>query len=134
MFKHGEVTEKILKAFYKVYNVLGHGFLESVYQNSMVVELRKMGVDVEPQAPINVYYEGVQVGEYFADLFVNRCVIVELKVAEALCDEHHAQLLNYLKATDVEVGLLLNFGKKPETKRKVYDNRQKAIDRNDDPF
>jgi GxxExxY protein len=134
MLKHGEVTEKILKAFYKVYNALGHGFLEKVYQNAMVLELRRIGVEVEPNAPTHVYYEGVQVGEYYADLLVSRCVIVELKAADALCDEHHAQLLNYLKATDIEVGLLLNFGPKPETKRKIYDNHQQAFDRSDDPF
>src|SRR5206468_4318489 len=83
-------TSKILRAFYRVYNVLGHGFLEKVYQNSLTIELRKMGLDVQPRAPIKVYYEGEEVGEYVADLLVEACVIVELKAAEALCDEHHA--------------------------------------------
>jgi GxxExxY protein len=86
---------------------------------------------VQPQAPIHVYYDGVDVGEYWADLLVENCVIVELKAVEALCDEHHAQLLNYLKATHLEVGLLLNFGIKPETKRKIFDNHRKVIERSD---
>jgi GxxExxY protein len=126
MFKHGDVTEKIIQAFYRVYNVLGHGFLEKVYRNALAIELRKMGLAVQTEWPVKVYYEGQQVGEYFADLLVEGRVIVELKAAEALCDEHHAQLLNYLKATQIEVGLLLNFGPKPEAKRKVFDNDKKA--------
>ena len=85
-----------------------------------------MGLDVQPQAPIKVFYEGEEVGEYFADLLVEACVIVEIKAAEALCNEHHAQLLNYLKATDIEVGLLLNFGPKPEARRKVYETARKT--------
>jgi len=126
--KHADVTERIIKGFYKVYNTLGYGFLEKVYENSMVIELRRMGLHVEPQARIDLHYEGEKVGEYFADLFVNSCVIVELKAAEKLCDEHHAQLLNYLKATGIEVGLLLNFGPKPELKRKVMDKKPPASD------
>jgi GxxExxY protein len=104
-----------------VYNTLGSGFLEKVYQNAMVIELRKRTILVEPRAPIKVRYEGEVVGDYFADLLVAKCVIVELKAGERLCDEHHAQLLNYLKATGVEVGLLLNFGPTPELKRKIHD-------------
>src|SRR5262245_33770893 len=125
MLRHGEVTEKILQAFYQVYNTLGYGFLEKVYENALVIELRRMGLRVEQQAKIKVYYEGIEVGEYFADLLVEECVIVELKTAEALCEEHYAQLLNYLKATKIEVGLLLNFGPKPEARRKVFDNDRK---------
>jgi GxxExxY protein len=120
-YKHKEVTERIIKAYYRVYNTLGYGFLEKVYQNAMCIELKKQGLAVVPQAPINVSYDGEVIGDYFADLFVNACVIVELKAVEALCDEHHAQLINYLKATGIEVGLLLNFGPKPEIKRKVFD-------------
>src|SRR5260370_15529864 len=116
MLKHAEVTEKIIQAFYHVYNVLGHGFLEKVYKNALVSALRKMALTVQPNAPIKVYYEGEEVGDYFADLLVESCVIVELKAVEALCDEHHAQLINYLKACEIEVGLLLNFGPKPEVK------------------
>jgi len=108
MLKHGEVTEKVLRAFYKVYNTLGYGFLEKVYENSLAIELRKMGLEVQQQAPIKVCYEGEEVGDYFSDLLVAACVIVELKAVKALDDDHHAQLLNYLKATEIEVGLLLN--------------------------
>ncbi len=132
MLKHGAITEKIIQAFYHVYNVLGHGFLEKVYENAMVIELRKRGLKVQPQDPIKVYYDGQQVGEYFADLLVEGCVIVELKAAETLADEHHAQLINYLKATTIEVGLLLNFGPKPEMKRKIFETARKtALPRED---
>jgi GxxExxY protein len=99
--------------------------LEKVYQNALVIELRKRGLKVQPQAPIQVFYDGQKVGEYFADLLVEDCVIVELKAAEGLVDEHHAQLLNYLKATNIEVGLLLNFGPKPEIKRKIFESARK---------
>lgn len=121
-YKHSEITEKIIKAFYKVYNALGYGFLEKVYENAMFMELESMGLSVEKQKQIQVYYEGKEVGQYFADLVVEGNVIVELKAAESLCEEHEFQLVNYLKATEVEVGLLLNFGKKPELKRKVFSN------------
>ncbi|MGE5807390.1 MAG: GxxExxY protein [Ignavibacteria bacterium] len=122
---HGEITEIILKAFYKVYNILGYGFLEKVYENSVRLELIGTGVKVEQQKNIKVYYECTQVGDYYADLIVNELVIVELKAAETICEEHEAQLLNYLKATDIEVGLLLNFGKKPEFRRKYFTNDRK---------
>ncbi len=121
-YKHSDITEKIIKAFYKVYNALGYGFLEKVYENALFIELTSMGLLVEKQKHIKVYYEGKEVGEYFADLFVDECVIVELKAAESLCEEHEFQLINYLKATEIEVGVLLNFGKKPEVKRKVFSN------------
>jgi GxxExxY protein len=124
-FKHTETTEKIIKAFYKVYNVLGYGFLEKVYENALFVELLKTGLPVEKQRQIKVYYEEREVGVYFADLIIDNCVIIELKAAEALCEEHEYQLINYLKATEIEVGLLLNFGKKPEFKRKVFSNKHK---------
>jgi GxxExxY protein len=130
MLKHGEITELIIRAFYRVYNTLGYGFLEKVYQNALVIELARCGLKVQPQARIDVYYEGQMVGEYYADILVNDCVIVELKAAEALCEEHHAQLLNYLKATGIEVGLLLNFGPKPEMKRKILD---RALSLRSDP-
>ena len=126
--KHGDLTEQVIRGFYKVYNTLGYGFLEKVYQNAMVIELRRMGLQVEPQARIDVYYEGEKVGEYYADLLVNSCVIVELKAMEQLCEENHAQLLNYLKASGIEVGLLLNFGPKPELKRKIMDKYPRVED------
>ena len=121
-YKYSDITEKIIKSFYKVYNTLGYGFLEKVYENALFIELEAMGLSVEKQEQIQVYYEGEEVGEYYADLMVEECVIVELKAAETLCEEHEFQLINYLKATEIEVGLLLNFGKKPELKRKVFSN------------
>jgi GxxExxY protein len=122
---HNEITEKIIKAFYNVYNVLGYGFLEKVYENSMAIELRKLGLAAVKQQHIKVYYDAEDVGEYFADLLVEDCVIVELKAAAEIVEEYEHQLLNYLKATDKEVGLLLNFGKKPQFKRKVFQNINK---------
>ncbi len=124
--KHSDVTEKIIQAFFKVYNVLGYGFSEKVYQNSLAIELAKLGLQVEQQRQIEVYYDGHVVGEYFADMVINGCVIIELKAVRQLLDEHEAQLLNYLKATPIEVGLVLNFGPKAEFKRKVYDNARKG--------
>lgn len=123
MFK--EITEKIIECFYRVYNQLGYGFLEKVYENAMVIELKKGKLAVVPQSPIKVTYEGKIIGEYFADLLVGEKVIVEIKAARALVIENEAQLLNYLKATNVEVGLLLNFGPRPEIKRKIFDNYRK---------
>jgi GxxExxY protein len=124
-YKHSELTDKIIGVFIKVYNTLGWGFLEKVYENAMVFELTKNGLHVVSQKPIKVYYEGEQVGFYAADLHVNNSVIIELKAAESLCEEHEAQLLNYLKATDIEIGLLLNFGKKPQFKKKVFSTEFK---------
>jgi len=124
-YKHSEVTEKIIKAFYKVYNGLGYGFLEKVYENALLLELKECGIRVVPQAPIKVLYNGLIIGEYFADLLIEDKVIAEIKAAKALVEEHEAQLLNYLKATNIEVGLLLNFGPKPEIKRKALNNERK---------
>ena len=123
--KYKELTEKIIKIFYKVYNKLGYGFLEKVYENAMMIEFRRDGVPVISQSSIKVFYENEIVGEYFADILVDDKVIVEIKAARTLALEHEAQLLNYLKATDFEVGLLLNYGPKPEIKRKVFDNLRK---------
>ena len=124
--KHTALTQQIIGAFYTVYNFLGYGFLEKVYENALAIELRALGLKVEQQARIAVYYSGEIVGEYFADLLVNDFVIIELKATRAIATEHEAQLLNYLKATPFEVGLLLNFGPKPEIKRKTYDNERKG--------
>ena len=112
-----------IKAFYNVYNTLGFGFLEKVYENAMYIELRKFGLNVEKQVPIKVRYDNFLVGDYYADIIVNNKLILELKAMEGLCEEHEAQLLNYLRATDIEIGLLLNFGKKPQFKRKVWTNQ-----------
>lgn len=124
--KQADVTDKILGAFFKVYNTLGYGFTEKVYENALAIELRKAGLKVEQQKGIIVYYEGQVVGEYAADVIVGEAVLLELKAARNLVEEHEAQLLNYLKATTFEVGLLLNFGPKPEHRRKVFDNERKG--------
>ena len=124
-YKYSEITNLIIRAFYNVYNNLGYGFLEKVYENSMIIELRKLGLNCTKQYPISVFYDNTVVGEYFADIIVENCIILELKAAENLCDEHECQLVNYLKASDIEVGLLLNFGKKPEFKRKVLTSKYK---------
>jgi GxxExxY protein len=123
--KHKELTEKIIKIFYKVYNKLGYGFLEKVYENAMMIEFEKESIPAVSQSEIKVFYESQIIGEYFADILVDDKVIVEIKAARSLGPENEAQLLNYLKATDVEVGLLLNFGPKPELKRKVFDDFRK---------
>jgi GxxExxY protein len=125
LYKHSELTEQIIGAFYAVYSALGYGFLENVYVKSLMIELTKRGLKVRDELPIHVYYDGQLVGEYFADLVVSELIILEIKAAKALATEHEAQLLNYLKATPYEVGLLLNFGPKPETKRRSFDNNRK---------
>ena len=123
--KYKELTEKIIKIFYKVYNTLGYGFLEKIYENAMMIEFRREGVPVISQSSIKVFYENEIVGEYFADILVDDKVIVEINTARTLALEIEAQLLNYLKATDIEVGLLLNFGPKPQIKREVFENHRK---------
>ncbi len=130
-YLHQDITQKIIKAFYKVYNTLGYGFLERVYQKAILVELRKMGFHCQEESPVEVYYEGYNVGDYRADIIVENCVIIENKANEALCEEHEFQLINYLKATEIEVGLLLNFGKKPEFKRKIFTNDRKKMNTDD---
>ncbi len=123
--KHKALTEEIIKVFYRVYSALGYGFLEKVYENSMMIELNKAKIESIQQAPINVVYENEIVGQYFADIIVEDKVIVEIKAKKCLMAEDEAQLLNYLKATDKEVGLLVNYGPKPEISRKVFDNNNK---------
>ena len=123
--KYTKLTEHVIKIFYRVYNSLGYGFLEKVFENAMVYEFKKDRIAVVSQSPIKVFYEQEVVGEYFADLLVVDKIIVEIKAARTLAPENEAQLLNYLKATNIEVGLLLNFGPKPEIKRKVFDNTRK---------
>jgi len=125
LYKHSDLTEKILGAFYAVYSTLGYGCLEQVYVKALIIELTNRGMIVRDEFPIHVYYAGQLIGEYFADLVVNDLVILEIKATKALATEHEAQLLNYLKATPYEVGLLLNFGPKPETKRRSFDNSRK---------
>lgn len=124
--KHSDLTEMILGAFFKVYNNLGYGFSEKVYENALAIELRILGLKASQQVPLEVYYEGSLVGEYAADILVNEVVMLELKAVRQLNQDHDAQLLNYLKATPVEVGLLLNFGPKPQHLRRVFDNSRKG--------
>lgn len=123
--KHKELTDGILKTFYEVYNELGYGFLEKVYQNSMYLELKNKGYKVEAQSKIKVYYKGTEVGEFYADLIVENLVILELKAVDYIIKDFENQILNYLRSTDCEVGLLLNFGKKPEFRRKIFENNRK---------
>ena len=120
--KHKALTEKIIGVFYKVYNNLGYGFLEKIYEKAMLIELEKEGIPAVAQSPIKVSYGGTVVGEYFAHIVVDGKVIVEIKATRGLPFESEAQLLNYLKATDIEVGILLNFRPVPGIKRKVFDN------------
>jgi GxxExxY protein len=124
--KHKDLTEKIIRVFYNVYNALGYGFLEKVYENSMAIELNQAGLKSIQQVPIPVYFRGAVVGEYFADLVIDNLVLVELKATSKLIEQHEAQLLNYLKATHYEIGLLLNFGPTPEFRRKAFDNAKKV--------
>ncbi|MCB0278284.1 MAG: GxxExxY protein [Calditrichaeota bacterium] len=118
-----EITKQIIKSFYTVYNSLGYGFLEKVYENSMILELTRQGLNASGQKKVNVFYQGQIVGEYFADIIVNDSVIIELKAIQELSQAHEAQLINYLRATRIELGLLLNFGPKPEIRRKIFDRR-----------
>jgi GxxExxY protein len=120
-----DLTDKIIEIFYFVYWELGFGFLEKVYHNSMILELKKMGFECESQKKIRVMYKGSEVGEYYSDIIVSKKVILELKAAEVLVPENEVQLINYLRATEIEVGLLLNFGKKPEIRRKIFTNDRK---------
>ncbi|MDY0198287.1 MAG: GxxExxY protein [Tenuifilaceae bacterium] len=130
-FLHKELSQQIIGVFYDVYNTLGYGFLEKVYENAFLHELKIIGLNANPQVPIEVFYKGIRVGQYYADLVIEDKIIIELKAAESLCEAHEFQLLNYLKATNMEVGLLFNFGRKPEFKRLVYTksfkNQRKSV-------
>jgi GxxExxY protein len=120
-YKYSEMTEKIIGAAYKVHNTLGSGFLEKVYQNSLVIEIRALGFDVEVEKPVKVYYHGEVVGNYVADIIVDGKVLLEIKAIKELSGIHEAQILNYLKATGIEVGLLINFGRSVNIKRRIMD-------------
>jgi GxxExxY protein len=126
-FLHRELTEKVIGVFYDVYNELGFGFLESVYQSAMVMALKSVGLKAEGRVKLPVHFRGVIVGEFVADVFVDDKLILELKAVEDLATAHEAQLLNYLKATPVELGLLLNFGPKPKIKRFAFSNERKRF-------
>lgn|SRR3989338_8504437 len=122
---HRELTERIIAAFYEVYNTLGTGFLEKVCERSLMIELELGGMQAKAQVPIAVSYKGKIVGNYSADIVVNDVVVLELKAAEVIAAEHEYQLINYLRATEYEVGLVLNFGPKPQIRRKIYTNDRK---------
>ncbi|MBK7894198.1 MAG: GxxExxY protein [Anaerolineaceae bacterium] len=124
-YQHFELTKEIIGTFYDVYNMLGYGFLEKVYENALAIELGIRGFQVEQQKPIAIHFRNQIIGEYFADILVNGLIILELKATRALVKDHEAQLLNYLKATPYEVGLLLNFGPQPSYKRKAFSNHNK---------
>ena len=124
--KHKEITHQIIRVFFDVYNELGHGFLESVYQKSLAVAFQSAGVNVRTRVKIPVWFRGQRAGQFEGDMLVEECVLLELKVARCLERSHIAQILNYLRATDIEVGILLNFGLKPEFKRVILDNSSKA--------
>lgn len=125
-YLYSDITESIIKCFYKIYNKLGYGFLEKVYERAMLIELEKEGFKCLQQCPIDVYYESNIVGHYLADIIVNGKIIIEIKASENLSEAHETQLTNYLKATEIEVGLLLNFGKKPAFKRRVFSSEFKS--------
>ncbi|NHM03654.1 GxxExxY protein [Flavobacterium celericrescens] len=121
-FPHQELTKSIIGIYYNVYNELGFGFLEKVYHKALVIELKRNGYKIDSEKKVNVYYKNEVVGEYIPDIIINDAVIVELKCVEYLTDIHENQLLNYLKATECEVGLILNFGKDPQFIRKIFTN------------
>ena len=125
--KHADLTDKIIGVFYAVYNELGYGFLESVYEESLVIALREAGLSVERQVPVPVWFRNHKVGEFRADLLVESKVFLDLKSARVLESAHEAQLLHYLRSTEIEVGLLLNFGSRPQFRRLIFDNERKKI-------
>jgi GxxExxY protein len=122
-----DLSNKVIKCFFNVYYTLGFGFLEKVYENALMIELLKNGIRAEKQKPIKVFYSEIQVGEYFADIIVENSLILELKAVERIAEEHEFQLINYLKATEIEIGILLNFGRKAEFRRKIFTNDRKKL-------
>jgi GxxExxY protein len=127
MLKQEDLTERIIGTFYDVYNELGHGFLESIYEKALLMVLTDAGFAVCQQKPIPVHFHGKTIGNFFADLVVENEIVLELKAARSLDKAHEAQLLHYLRATEMEVGLLLNFGERPQFKRLLYENNRKRI-------
>ena len=122
-----KLSNQVIQCYYKVYNTLGYGFLEKVYENALYLELLNNGISCKRQCQVKVFYNEVIVGEYFADIIVENRIILELKAAESLALEHEYQLINYLKATKIEIGILLNFGKEPKFVRKIFTNDRKVI-------
>jgi GxxExxY protein len=130
VLKHAELTERIIGVFYDVYNELGYGFLECVYEESLVIALHEAGLTANRQIPLPVWFRGHKVGEFRADMLVENCVLLELKSARSLDPAHEAQLLHYLKSTEIEIGMLLNFGTRPQFRRLIFDNGRKKIREN----
>ncbi len=125
--KFRELTQKIIGVFYEVYNELGHGFIESVYETAFEIALTSSHIPVLRQIEVPVWFRGRKIGDFTADMLVDKCVLIELKGGRGLDRAHEAQLLNYLRATQIEVGMLFNFGLKPEFKRMVFDNSRKQV-------
>jgi len=130
ILKHSDLTEKIIGVFYDVYNELGHGFLESTYAEALVLALNESGLTAAREVPVPVWFRRRKVGQYYADMIVEGVVLLELKAARTLESAHEAQLLHYLRATEVEVGMLLNFGLRPQFRRLLFDNDRKKIREN----
>ena len=130
ILKHSDLTEKIIGVFYDVYNELGHGFLESSYAEALVLALNESGLTAAREVPVPVWFRRRKVGQYYADMIVEGVVLLELKAARTLESAHEAQLLHYLRATEVEVGMLLNFGLRPQFRRLLFDNDRKKIREN----
>jgi GxxExxY protein len=124
---HADLTEKIIGVFFDVYNELGHGFLESVYEEALGIALTETGIGVQQQVPIKVWFRGRSIGDFKADMLADGKVLLELKAARGIDIAYEKQLLNYLRATDIEVGLVLNFGVKAEFRRFAFENRRKEI-------
>lgn len=124
-YKYSELTEKIIGVFYEVYNELGFGFLESIYHKALRLALLDRGLEVTTEIPVSVVFRGVNIGDFRADLIVNDLVLLELKTAERIVHAHEAQVLNYLRSTKFELGLILNFGPQPQIRRLVLDNDRK---------
>jgi len=126
-YKHCELTDAIIGVFYEVYNELGFGFLESVYRKALCMALIEKGLRVESEVATSVFFRGEKVGDFRADLIVNQIVLLELKTAEKIVRAHEAQVLNYLRSTTLELGLILNFGPQPQIRRLVLDNARKPL-------
>ena len=119
-YLYSDITEKIIKCFYKVYDELGAGFLESVYEKALLIELTNIGLRYESQKAIKVRYKGNVIGNFIADIIVEDKIIIEIKAIEKMIPKHEAQIINYLKATGIELGLLVNFGSELEFKRRIF--------------
>ena len=129
-YKHSALTEQVIAVFYEVYNELGFGFLERIYEEALVIALREHGISCEQQVAIPVWFRDRQIGVYDADVVVSEVVLLELKACKGLEPAHEAQLLHYLRSTNIEVGLLLNFGPRPQVRRLAFDNERKRISAN----